>query len=69
MTSGSADLYSDLPAVTDVRGAAAVLGISERKARQMVADGELGHLRLGRLVRIPRHSLLALIASGTEDRP
>lgn len=58
--------YNDLPAVMDVPAAAAVLGCSKRKIYDLIREGELGHLRLGRLVRVPRHSLVAFLRSGWE---
>ena len=52
------ELYADLPVVTDVPGAAKILGISERHARTMISDGRLRSVRLGRLVKVPRHAIL-----------
>jgi excisionase family DNA binding protein len=53
--------YDDVPVVLDVRQAASVLNCSERLVRTMIASGELGHVRLHRLVRVPRHQLLKLL--------
>jgi excisionase family DNA binding protein len=57
------DLYDDLPAVVNVPQAAQIIGVSERTVRTLIADGRLGHLRVGRLVRIPRHRLLEFIGA------
>lgn len=57
-------MYEDLPAVTDVPGTAEILGISEDTVRSLIARGELKSLRLGRLIRIPRHDLVELLTRG-----
>ena len=41
--------------------AAEMLNISEYLARQMVKQGQLPTIRLGRLVRIPRARLIAMV--------
>lgn len=55
------ELYEDIPPVSDVAGAARILDVSEDTIRRMVERQELGHVRLGRLVRIPRHRILELL--------
>ena len=60
---GRCGYYPDIPPMSSVDICAAVLGCSPRKVRQMVADGILGHVKIGRLVRVPRHILLAYISS------
>lgn len=40
---------------------AKMLGISEYLARQMVKRGELPTIRLGKLVRVPKARLIAMI--------
>ena len=47
---------------------ARVLGIGRSKAYEMIARGELPSLRIGRLVRVPRHALDRWIAEHTEWR-
>lgn len=60
--------YHDLPPVVDVHGAAEVLGCSPDTVRRRIAAGELGSVRIGRLVRIPRHALVALLTmNGAPD--
>jgi len=41
--------------------AAEMLGISEYLARQMVKHGKLPAMRFGRLVRVPRARLMAMV--------
>ena len=40
-----------------VREAAAALGISRNKVYDLVAENRIPHVRLGRLIKIPRHGL------------
>ena len=47
----------ELPNVLDVPGVATILGCGTRAVRDLIASGELQHVRLGRLIRIPRHRL------------
>ncbi|MFI5041707.1 MAG: helix-turn-helix domain-containing protein [Acidimicrobiales bacterium] len=49
-----------------VEEAAAVVGISRTLAYELVARGELPHLRLGRRIVIPRSALEALVSQGNE---
>ncbi len=51
--------------VVSVPDAAALLGISRAHAYQLVARGELPHLRLGRRIVIPRAALETLLAVPT----
>jgi excisionase family DNA binding protein len=69
-------VYAELPAVLDVPGVAEVLGCGERAVRDLLQRGQLGHVRLGRLIRIPRHVLVAFLegarplpASGERAEP
>ncbi len=45
---------------------ARVLGIGRSKTYELIARGELPSLRIGRLVRVPRHALEQWIADHTE---
>ena len=45
--------------------AAQILGISEYLARKMVKHGELPIIRFGRLVRVPKSRLIAMINGGS----
>jgi excisionase family DNA binding protein len=49
------------PLVVSVPDAAVLLGISRAHAYELVARGELPHLRLGRRVVIPRAALESLL--------
>ena len=53
--------YDDLPLVLDVPAVAAVLGTGERVVREEIAAGRLEHVRVGRLIRVPRHCLLSYL--------
>jgi excisionase family DNA binding protein len=46
-----------------IRRAAEMLDISEYLARRMAKNGELPTIKLGRLVRVPRARLVAMINS------
>ena len=48
--------------------AAHLLGIGRTKIYEMIARGEVPALRIGRLVRVPRHALEEWIADHTECR-
>jgi excisionase family DNA binding protein len=52
----------DLPALCRVHEVAAWLGVSRGQAYAMVKSGALASVRLGRLVRVPREALAALVA-------
>jgi excisionase family DNA binding protein len=52
-----------LPEVLTAREAAAILRIGRNQLYQAVARGELGAIRIGRSIRIPRQALLTLLAS------
>lgn len=47
---------------------AVVLGVGRSKAYELMASGELPVIRIGRLVRVPRHALDQWIADRTEWR-
>jgi excisionase family DNA binding protein len=49
--------------VWSVEEAGRRLGISRAHAYELVARGELPHLRLGRRIVVPRHALESLLAS------
>jgi excisionase family DNA binding protein len=49
--------------VLTAREAAAILRVGRNQLYQAVARGELGAIRIGRSIRIPRHALLALLTS------
>jgi excisionase family DNA binding protein len=51
------------PEVLTAREAAAILRVGRNQLYQAVARGQLGAIRIGRSIRIPRQALLALLAS------
>jgi excisionase family DNA binding protein len=59
-----------LPLMLTVDEAAAVLRIGRNGAYAAVADGAIPSLRIGRIIRIPRHALAALLdVTGSTGRP
>jgi excisionase family DNA binding protein len=52
-----------LPEVLTAREAAAILRIGRNQAYQAIARGELGAIRIGRSIHIPKQALLDLLAS------
>ena len=54
--------------VVTVPEAARLLGISRTHAYELVARGELTHLRLGRRIVIPKHSIETLLGLSPELR-
>jgi len=48
-----------LPEVLTAREAAAILRVGRNQLYQAVARGQLGAIRIGRSIRIPRQALLA----------
>ncbi len=61
--------YSDLPVVMDATAVATILGCSERHVRSLIASNTLGHISLGRLVKVPRHCLLELLGANSNADP
>ncbi len=61
----SSSALATLPEVLTVREAATILRVGRNQLYQAVARGELGAVRIGRSIRIPRHALLDLLASAT----
>lgn len=58
--------HSDLPMLTTVAQAAAVLGLSSSAVRRLIEAGRIAHVRIGvKLVRIPRDAILNFIADNT----
>lgn len=53
--------YPEIPPLADVVQAAAILNISTRKCRELIANRKIGCVRIGVLVRVPRHELIAVI--------
>ena len=54
-----------LPEVLTAREAAAILRVGRNQLYQAVARGELGAIRIGRSIRIPKQALLDLLAAAS----
>jgi excisionase family DNA binding protein len=65
MTIGARDAIKDGRLLLTVPEAARALGIGTTLAYQLVGNGKLPHIRLGRALRVPRASLEAWIAANT----
>jgi excisionase family DNA binding protein len=65
MKGNDVDGYDDRLVYT-VGEAAQVLGISRSHAYELVARGELAHLRLGRRVLVPKRAVLTLLGDPPE---
>jgi excisionase family DNA binding protein len=57
--------HAHLPEVLTAREAAAILRVGRNQLYQTVARGELGAVRIGRSIRIPKHALLDLLATAS----
>ena len=62
-------VYEDLPVVATVAEVAIILGCSQRHVRSLISEGVLGHCKLGRLVKIPRHEILRLLGANGSAAP
>jgi excisionase family DNA binding protein len=51
----------DERAVLTVEEAARVLGVAKNTLYEAIQRGEVPHVRLGRLIRVPRHALEVLL--------
>jgi excisionase family DNA binding protein len=60
---GSSTTLAALPEVLTVREAAAILRVGRNQLYQAVGRGELGAVRIGRSIRIPKHALVDLLAA------
>jgi excisionase family DNA binding protein len=63
LVDASTSALAMLPEVLTAREAAAILRVGRNQLYQAVARGQLGAIRIGRSIRIPRQALLALLAS------
>jgi len=59
----STSALATLPEVLTVREAAAILRVGRNQLYQAVTRGELGAVRIGRSIRIPKHALVDLLAA------
>ena len=63
LAGSSTSALATLPEVLTAREAAAILRVGRNQLYQAVARGELGAIRIGRSIRIPKQALVALLAS------
>ena len=61
----STTTLATLPEVLTVREAAAILRVGRNQLYQAVTRGELGAVRIGRSIRIPKRALLDLLAAAS----
>ena len=61
----STDALATLPEILTAREAAAILRVGRNQLYQAVSRGELGSVRIGRSIRIPKQALLDLLASAS----
>jgi excisionase family DNA binding protein len=64
----SSDPLARLPEVLTAHEAAAILRVGRNQLYQAVARGELGAVRIGRTIRIPKHALLDLLTPASPAR-
>jgi excisionase family DNA binding protein len=63
LAGSSTNALATLPEVLTVREAAAILRVGRNQLYQTIARGELGAVRIGRSIRIPKTALLDLLAA------
>jgi excisionase family DNA binding protein len=63
LAGSSTTTLATLPEVLTVREAAAILRVGRNQLYQAVTRGQLGAVRIGRSIRIPKHALLDLLAA------
>jgi excisionase family DNA binding protein len=61
----STSTLATLPEVLTVREAAAILRVGRNQLYQAVTRGQLGAVRIGRSIRIPKQTLLDLLAAAS----
>jgi excisionase family DNA binding protein len=65
LAGSSTSALAMLPEVLTAREAAAILRVGRNQLYQAVGRGELGSVRIGRSIRIPKHALLDLLAAAS----
>jgi len=63
--SSSTNALATLPEVLTAREAAAILRVGRNQLYQAVGRGELGAVRIGRSIRIPKQALVDLLAAAS----
>jgi excisionase family DNA binding protein len=66
LAGSSTTTLATLPEVLTVREAAAILRIGRNQLYQAVTRGQLGAVRIGRSIRIPKQALLDLLAASLQ---
>jgi excisionase family DNA binding protein len=66
LAGSSTSTLATLPEVLTVReAAAAILRVGRNQLYQAIGRGEVGAVRIGRSIRIPKHALLDLLAAAS----
>ena len=65
LAGSSTSALATLPEVLTAREAAAILRVGRNQLYQAVARGQLGAVRIGRSIRIPKQALLDLLAAAS----
>jgi excisionase family DNA binding protein len=65
LASSSTSALAVLPEVLTVREAAAILRVGRNQLYQAVGRGELGAVRIGRSIRIPKQALVDLLTAAS----
>ena len=65
LAGSSTSTLAALPEVLTVREAAAILRVGRNQLYQAVGRGELGAVRIGRSIRIPKQALVDLLTAAT----
>jgi excisionase family DNA binding protein len=65
LAGSSASALATLPEVLTAREAAAILRVGRNQLYQAVGRGELGAVRIGRSIRIPKQALLDLLTAAS----
>jgi excisionase family DNA binding protein len=65
LAGSSTSALATLPEVLTAREAAAILRVGRNQLYQAVARGELGAVRIGRSIRIPKQALLDLLTAAS----
>lgn len=55
------EFLSDYPAALDVKAVATILDVSQATVRRLTREGKLPYVKVGRLTRIPKDSLIAFL--------
>jgi excisionase family DNA binding protein len=63
LAGSSTSALATLPEILTAREAAAILRVGRNQLYQAVARGQLGAVRIGRTIRIPKQALLDLLAA------